>query len=277
MKWRGRQTSSNVEDRRGMGPALIGGGGVGALVIALLVIFLGGDPSDVVQSMPTQSVDANDPEQQEAAQRIGVVLKDTEDVWNQLLPAETGQAYVEPKLVLFSGAVESACGTASSAVGPFYCPLDSSVYIDLSFYQQLAQRFGAPGDFAEAYVVAHEVGHHVQNLLGIAGQVQQMRQQSSQEQGNALQVRMELQADCFAGVWAYHANQMNQILEPGDIDEALNAASAIGDDTMQRRSQGHVVPESFTHGTSAQRSQWFRAGFDSGDVDQCDTFETGAI
>lgn len=276
MKWRGRQGSSNVEDRRGMGPALIGGGGVGALVIALLVIFLGGDPSDVIQSMPAQSVDANDPEQQEAAQRIGVVLKDTEDVWNQLLPAETGRAYVEPKLVLFSGAVESACGTASSAVGPFYCPLDSSVYIDLSFYQQL-ERFGAPGDFAEAYVVAHEVGHHVQNLLGIAGQVQQMRQQSSQEQGNVLQVRMELQADCFAGVWAYHANQMNQILEPGDIDEALNAASAIGDDTLQRRSQGHVVPESFTHGTSAQRSQWFRAGFDSGDVDQCDTFVAGAI
>ncbi|MBW3566052.1 MAG: zinc metallopeptidase [Acidobacteria bacterium] len=277
MRWRGRQTSSNVEDRRGMGPALIGGGGVGALVIALLVIFLGGDPSDVVQSMPTQSVDPNDPEQQEAAQRVGVVLKDTEDVWNQLLPAETGQAYVEPKLVLFSGAVESACGTASSAVGPFYCPLDSNVYIDLSFYQQLEQRFGAPGDFAEAYVVAHEVGHHVQNLLGIAGQVQQMRQQSSQEEGNALQVRMELQADCLAGVWAYHANQMNQILEPGDIEEALNAASAIGDDTLQRRSQGHIVPESFTHGTSAQRSQWFRAGFNSGDVDQCDTFGAGAI
>lgn len=277
MKWRGRQTSSNVEDRRGMGPALIGGGGVGALVIALLVIFLGGDPSDVVQSMPAQSVDPNNPEQQEAAQRIAVVLKDTEDVWNQLLPAETGQAYVEPKLVLFSGAVESACGMANSAVGPFYCPLDSNLYIDLAFYQQLAQRFGAPGDFAEAYVVAHEVGHHVQNLLGIAGQVQQMRQQSSQEEGNALQVRMELQADCLAGVWAYHANQMNQILEPGDIDEALNAASAIGDDTLQRRTQGQVVPESFTHGTSAQRSQWFRTGFQSGDVDRCDTFDTAAL
>ena len=277
MKWRGRAGSSNVEDRRGMGPALIGGGGLGALVIALLVMFMGGDPSDVLQSVPQQNVDPNSPEQQEAAQRVSVVLRDTEDVWNQLLPAETGQAYVEPKLVLFSGAVDSACGMANAAVGPFYCPLDSNLYIDLSFYDQLEQRFGAPGDFAEAYVVAHEVGHHVQNLLGIAGQVQQARQRSSQEAGNALQVRMELQADCLAGVWAYHADRINEILEPGDIDEALNAASAIGDDTLQRRSQGYVVPESFTHGSSQQRSQWFRAGFESGDMNRCDTFDTAGM
>lgn len=274
MRWRGRQGSSNVEDRRGMGPMLIGGGGLGTLVIALLVFFLGGDPSDVIQTAPTtQGEYQGSAEEEELAEMVAVVLRDTEDVWNQVFPAQAGRDYVEPKLVLFTGGVQSACGTASSAMGPFYCPLDSNVYIDLGFYRQLEQQFGAPGDFAQAYVVAHEVGHHIQNQLGIAGQVQAARQRLSQEDGNALQVRMELQADCYAGVWGYHAQQMKNILEPGDVREALGAAAAIGDDTIQRRTQGHIVPESFTHGTSEQRMEWFQRGFQTGQMGQCDTFE----
>ncbi|GAB4239668.1 MAG: neutral zinc metallopeptidase [Methyloligellaceae bacterium] len=202
---------------------------------------------------------------------VAVVLADTEDVWHALF-RQYGQRYQEPKLVLFTGATRSACGTGVAAMGPFYCPLDRKVYVDLSFYRELKSKFGAPGDFAQAYVIAHEVGHHVQTLLGIAEKVQRAKSGMSQRQANALQVRMELQADCLAGVWAKHANRTKGILQPGDIDEALNAASAIGDDRIQRRTQGRVVPDAFTHGTSAQRVRWFRRGFESGDMQRCDTF-----
>ena len=211
------------------------------------------------------------------AQFVRVVLAETEDVWNTLFRQEMGRDYPEPTLVLFSGAVQSACGFAQAAVGPFYCPLDQQVYIDLSFYDDLRRRFGAPGDFAQAYVIAHEVGHHVQNVLGIADEVRGAQQRVSQGEANQLSVRLELQADCFAGVWARQTQQTTGILEPGDIEEALNAAAAIGDDRLQRQSQGTINPESFTHGTSAQRMQWFRQGFESGDPQTCNTFDAAAL
>jgi predicted metalloprotease len=216
------------------------------------------------------------PEEMRLAEFVSVVLADTEDTWDALF-REMGRTYQQPTLVLFSGAVDSACGMASAAVGPFYCPMDQKVYIDLSFYSDLKNRFGAPGDFAQAYVIAHEVGHHVQNLLGIAEKVNSLRSRTSESESNRLSVMMELQADCLAGVWAHHADRARQILETGDIEEALNAASMIGDDRMQRRSGGYVSPDSFTHGSSSQRVRWFRRGLESGSLGQCNTFQADRL
>ncbi len=272
MRWIGRRTSGNVSDRRGLGGgALIGGGGIGAALIGLIIYLLGGDPSQVIGPGSEPQTAEERVAEDSAAQFVSVVLADTEDVWNKLF-REMGGDYKEPTLVLFSGSTSSACGSASSAMGPFYCPLDEQVYIDLSFYRDLKTRFKAPGDFAMAYVVAHEVGHHVQHLLGIAEQVRNQQQRMSETEANALSVRLELQADFFAGVWAHHAQAMHNILEEGDIDEALRAANAIGDDNLQRQSQGFIVPESFTHGTSEQRRFWFRKGYETGDIEQGNTF-----
>jgi predicted metalloprotease len=280
MQWRGRRQSSNVDDQRGRGGT--GGmafkGGLGTLAIVVVIsLILGKNPLSLLQEMQTQSGPATEqttnyqptPEEEELSQFVKVVLADTEDVWNSLL-----QDYREPTLVMFTGGVQSACGTASSATGPFYCSEDEKVYIDLSFYQELQDRFQAPGDFAQAYVIAHEVGHHVQHLMGITDKVHASRDGLSQEEYNKLSVKLELQADFLAGVWAHHAQSMNQMLDPGDIDEALNAASAIGDDRLQMQTQGQVVPDSSTHGTSAQRMRWFKKGFETGDVSQGDTFNT---
>ncbi len=275
MLWRGREGSSNVEDRRGMsGGGMAVGGGIGGLIIYLLYSFLGGNPDNAPIPMPGQQstqgkqYDARKSAADDTlAQFTSVVLHDTEDVWGDLLPN-----YKNPKLVLFSDAVQSACGSASAAVGPFYCPGDEKVYIDLSFFRELKQRFGAPGDFAMAYVVAHEVGHHIQNLLGTSDKVHSLQQRGDKREGNKLSVKLELQADFYAGVWANHAQQMKHILEPGDIDEALSAANAIGDDRLQKEAQGQVVPDAFTHGTSAQRMYWFKKGYQTGDVRQGDTF-----
>ena len=281
MRWQDARRSDNVEDRRGMGGGF-GGGGMrmgglglgGLLVLMLLGWLLGGDPLalldqgpiDTGTSAPAGPPPANDP----AAQQVSAVLADTEDTWTALF-REIGRSYEQPRLVLFDDAVQSACGMNSSAVGPFYCPGDRKVYIDLSFYRELDQRFGAPGDFAQAYVVAHEVGHHVQNLLGIFDRLRSQR--VDQATANALSVRQELQADCFAGVWGHHTGRATGIrLDPGDVEEGLNAAAAIGDDRIQRRSQGRVSPESFTHGSSAQRVEWLRRGLESGRIDSCDTF-----
>lgn len=275
MRW-GSGRSSNIEDRRGMGMGKLAGGGIGTIVIALIAMYFGVDPSVVLNQAnklaPEQQVQTQfSPEEERLKEFMSVVLADTEDVWGTLFN-NGGKTYEQPKLVLFSGAVQSGCGSAQSAMGPFYCPADHKVYLDMSFFNELSQRLGAPGDFAQAYVVAHEVGHHVQNLMGIADKVHSARQSSGEQAANALQVRMELQADCFAGVWAYHANQKRQILEPGDTQEALAAASGVGDDRLQKKSRGYVVPESFTHGTSAQRMHWFTTGMQSGDPAQCDTF-----
>lgn len=281
MKWQSGRRSENVEDRRGMRTAGVGmkTGGLGMVVMVLLALYFGVDPSVVLQNglqqVPVESAGdaaAPAPGQDPLAEFVSVVLGDTEDTWHALFQA-AGQRYEEPRLVLFSDAVQSACGNAQSAMGPFYCPSDRKVYIDLSFYRDLRDRHNAPGDFAQAYVIAHEVGHHVQNLLGIADQVHQRRSQVSAAAANRLQVRMELQADCFAGLWAHHAQRARGILDAGDIEEALNAATAIGDDRLQRQAQGYVVPESFTHGSSAQRVRWFSRGFDSGEFDSCNTFE----
>ena len=279
MQWRGRRTSSNVDDRRGIsGGGIAAGGGIGAIIIYLLYTFLGGgnaDPSQLPQISPSANQRELTPEEKKAdderAEFVKVVLAETEDVWNKIY-AENGQDYPEPTLVLFRDAVASACGSASSASGPFYCPGDSKLYIDLSFYQELQDRLNAPGDFAMAYVVAHEVGHHIQNLNGTAEKVNRLRQQVSETEFNRYSVMMELQADFLAGVWANHTQKMKNILEPGDIDEALNAANAIGDDRLQKESQGRVVPDAFTHGTSAQRMYWFKKGYETGDIRQGDTF-----
>jgi predicted metalloprotease len=268
MLWQGRRQSTNVEDRRGARPLLIGGGVVGVLV-TLVALFLGVDPSGLAPSEPEHA--APNPAQNELASFAGVVLADTEDVWSERF-AQRGQVYREPTLVLFDGAVESACGYNTSAVGPFYCPNDEKLYLDLSFFRELEARHGAPGDFARAYVIAHEIGHHVQKLTGVFDRVAESRGDGRRE-ANRLSVAMELQADCYAGVWAHHAQRMQHILEPGDIEEALGAASAIGDDRLQREAQGYVVPDSFTHGTSQQRSGWFRRGFEQGTIESCDTFE----
>jgi uncharacterized protein len=276
MKWRGRRGSANVQDRRGMGPAAAGGG-IGVVILTLLALFMGADPEDVIQTAGGGGPAATTTAEEDSLARFSsVVLADTEDVWHRIFQEEMGEAYREPQLVLFSGIVRSACGTAQSAMGPFYCPLDESVYIDLSFYHDLREQLGAPGDFAQAYVIAHEVGHHVQTLLGISEQVHRRRQVAGEVEGNELSVRQELQADCFAGVWANRAQEMHAILEPGDVQEALGGASAVGDDRLQQ-SRGEIVPETFTHGTSEQRMRWFMAGFESGRPDRCDTFAQQAL
>ena len=279
MRWQGRAGSGNVEDRRGMGMALPVGGGIGGLVLLLLFSALTGtNPIDIINSSPPASESTgttgsdsleNDPQ----AQFVSVVLKDTEDVWNEVF-RQRGADYQEPRLVLFTDATQSGCGVGQSAMGPFYCPNDQKVYLDLSFFRDLDARFGAPGDFAQAYVVAHEVGHHVQTLTGTSQRVHAMQQQTGQREGNQLSVRLELQADCYAGIWGHYAAQQN-LLDPGDAEEGLRAAAAIGDDRLQRQSQGRVVPESFTHGSSDQRVSWLRRGLDSGRLESCDTFGTG--
>jgi predicted metalloprotease len=260
-----------------MGGRVAIGGGLGGLVILLLTLFFGDgnfSPGDlnVDQGVSSEQTYTPTEEENEQAQFVSVVLKDTEDVWHQLIE-EQGGNYVEPRLVLFTNSTDSGCGYASAATGPFYCPGDSKVYIDLSFYNDLQQRFGAPGDFAMAYVVAHEVGHHVQNLMGTSGELDAQRGRLSEKQMNALSVKLELQADFYAGVWAHHAQKLKNILEPGDIEEALNAANAIGDDRLQKQSQGYVVPDAFTHGTSEQRMYWFKKGFETGDLSQGNTFK----
>jgi len=279
MRWRDGRRSSNIEDRRGAraAPRLLGGG-IGAIVVILLALYFGVDPTPLLRELesvppssggkqPTPADLREDP----LADMVAVVVADTEDVWTRLFELE-GRTYQAPTLVLFSGTTRSACGLGQAAMGPFYCPADQKAYIDLAFYEQLHTRFRAPGDFAQAYVIAHEVGHHVQNLLGISDEVRRLQQELPAAEGNALSVRLELQADCLAGVWALRADEARDILEAGDVEEALNAASAIGDDTLQRQSTGTVVPESFTHGTSEQRQRWFRIGLGSGDPDSCDTF-----
>jgi predicted metalloprotease len=286
MRWEGNRQSSNVEDMRsgggGGGGFGIGGGaiGIGTIVIALvggallgvnpltlLSIMTGGGGAPPAQTAPAPAPPANDP----MAQFVSTVLADTEDVWTELF-RQGGATYQQPKLVLFRGAVRTACGAGQAAMGPFYCPADQKVYIDLSFYDTLKNRLGAPGDFAQAYVIAHEVGHHVQHTLGITDKVEQARARSSQAEGNAMSVRLELQADCFAGVWAHHAQRSRQILEQGDIEEAMNAAQKIGDDALQQSAGRAVVPDSFTHGSSEQRQRWFTTGIQSGTVKSCDTF-----
>ncbi len=282
MNWKGRRQSENIDDRRGIsGGGMVAGGGIGTVIIVLVVMFLGGDPKQVLQgaSRGGGPVEKRELTKEEVAARefISVVLADTEDVWQSVFKNELRKTYQEPKLVLFSGKVESACGFADAAVGPFYCPGDGQVYIDLSFYDTLRERFGAAGDFAQAYVVAHEVGHHVQNILGISDKVHEAQGRVSKEEYNQLSVRLELQADYFAGLWAHHAQKMKNVLDRGDLDEALNAAAAIGDDALQKQAQGYVVPESFTHGTSEQRKRWFMKGWDSGKVSEGDTFRASRL
>lgn len=273
MRWEGREGSKNVEDRRGSGGSrAVGGIGIGVIVIAIIVQLLGGDGCAVIQQAAVNQPQTQQAPQQTSAEEealakfVTVVLKDTEDVWNKVFPEQLGKRYQEPNLVLFSGQVSSACGHASAATGPFYCPGDHKLYIDLSFYQQLKNQFKAPGDFAMAYVVAHEAGHHVQNLLGFTNYVHQQKRRVSEKQYNQLSVRLELMADYLAGVWAHHAHDMNNILEEGDLEEAMRAAHAIGDDNIQKKSRGYVVPDSFTHGTSEQRMRWFKKGLETGDA-----------
>lgn len=281
MRTEDQRRSTNIEDRRGSRfPGGKGGLGLGGIVIVLIATYFGIDPKLALQtanqlqgaSPATPSGPVTESASEAAARDlVSVVLADTEDTWKAVF-ASAGSRYKEPTLVLFREATPTACGTGQAAMGPFYCSADEKVYIDLSFYDELHKRFQAPGDFAEAYVIAHEVGHHVQHLLGISGKVQKARQQAGEREGNALSVRLELQADCLAGVWAHHAQRSRHLLESGDLEEALTAASAIGDDTLQKNAQGYAVPDSFTHGTSAQRVQWFRTGMDSGDLNACDTF-----
>jgi predicted metalloprotease len=288
MKWEGNRESDNVEDRRDAGGGGGGGGfggrgiGIGSIAIALVAsYFLGVNPMTVLGLLSggstapqTQSAPAHKPPADDhMAKFVATVLGDTEDVWKEVF-AQGGATYKEPKLVLFRGATATACGQGQAAMGPFYCPGDQKVYIDLGFYETLKTRLGAPGDFAQAYVIAHEVGHHVQNLLGISAKMDQMRGRVSEVEYNALSVRLELQADCFAGVWANHAQAARQLLEQGDVEEAMNAAAKIGDDALQRSSGHSVVPESFTHGSSAQRQRWFDTGLKNGSIKRCDTFST---
>jgi len=284
MRWIGGRESSNVDDRRGIGAGGIAvGGGILGVIVVILQLLLGGGGGDGGQvpqiQIPGQTQELTPEEKaadDERAKFVRVVLAYTEDVWNQLF-TEQGSQYREPTLVLFRGSVQSACGMASSASGPFYCPGDQELYIDLSFYQELEQRFQAPGDFAMAYVIAHEVGHHIQKLVGTSDKMDRLRQQLSREEYNKYSVMLELQADFLAGVWAHHAQKMMNILEAGDIDEALNAANAIGDDRLQKETQGYIVPESFTHGTSQQRIFWFKKGFQTGDMRQGDTFNDPSL
>lgn len=275
MLWKGRRQSSNVEDRRGHAPKAVVGGGIGTIIVVLAIYLLGGDPIQLLNNMQLEKSTTTAPyqgtaEENELAQFVSVVLAETEDVWTEVFRKD-GLSYSFPKLVLYSGSVQSACGFSGAATGPFYCPGDYKVYIDLSFYDELQQRFQAPGDFAMAYVIAHEVGHHVQKLLGIMDKVMSLRSRLSDEEFNHYLVRLELQADYLAGVWAHYVRRMN-LLDEGDLDEALNAASAVGDDRIQKSMQGYVVPESFTHGTSEQRKRWFYKGFRSGNLSEGDTF-----
>jgi len=279
MRWRNRRQSTNIEDRRRRPMARkVAGGSLGTIILVLVGLYFGIDPGVILQSTGTLAPPSEtshaplSPEEKELGEFVSVVLADTEDTWHAIF-RQAGSQYREPKLVLFSGAVESACGYAQSATGPFYCPADEKVYIDLSFFEDLQNRFGAPGDFAQAYVIAHEIGHHVQTLTGISGKVHAAKRQLSERDANALSVRQELQADCFAGIWAYHADRTRQLLETGDIAEALNAANAIGDDRLQMQSRGRVVPDSFTHGTSAQRIEWFKRGLATGGLSSCNTFQ----
>ncbi len=285
MRWQVGRRSSNVEDRRGMsGRGVAGIGGVGIILIALIALMTGTDPRELLDGLtptgemagPTVSSVEFSAAEQQLADFSSVVLADTEDTWRVLFE-RMGEVYEEPTLVLYSGAVQSACGFARSAVGPFYCPGDRKVYLDLSFFGDMRSQLGAPGDFAQAYVIAHEIGHHVQRLLGIMDQVDSARRGMSEAEANELSVRLELQADFLAGVWAHHAQQARQILEAGDIEEALNAASRIGDDRLQMEAQGYVVPDAFTHGTSEQRARWFLRGYETGDISQGDTFGASAL
>lgn len=280
MRWKGRKQSTNVEDRRGISAKGAAGGGIGAIVIVIVVLLLGGDPTSLIQNIqldnPGTTTNYVETERdKELAQFVSVVLAETENVWHEIFRKE-GANYREPKLVLFSGRVESACGIAGSATGPFYCPADEKLYIDLSFYDDLSKKLGAPGDFAMAYVIAHEVGHHIQKLTGTIDKVHSLRSRLSEKEYNQYSVRLELQADFYAGVWAHYTHRLD-LLEEGDLDEALNAASAVGDDRIQKQSQGYVVPDSFTHGTSEQRKRWFYKGFTTGDIKQGDTFNTTNI
>lgn len=272
MRWQGQRESANVEDRRGMPvKGLVGGGGVVTLIIVLIAVFTGRDPTPLLEQMNPQMSGGHaqpDPREEPLRKFVAVVLADTEDVWGDLFQKEFNKPYEQPKLVLFTGQVQSACGFASAAVGPFYCPGDHKAYLDLGFFQEMKDKFRAPGDFAMAYVIAHEIGHHVQNLLGVSDKVHAQRERAGQAEGNRLSVRLELQADFLAGAWAYHAQRTRNILESGDLEEALRAANAIGDDTLQRQARGAVVPDSFTHGTSEQRVRWFRRGIQTGDISQ---------
>lgn len=275
MKWKGRMGSGNIEDRRGMSRrGMVAGGGIGTIIMVILVLLFGGDPSQLLNmgggDTQTEQVTTT-PEEDEMAQFVSVVLKDTETVWGKIFE-ESGSSYRQPTLVLFRDQVESACGMASSASGPFYCPSDQKLYVDLSFMDQLRTRLGAQGDFAVAYVIAHEVGHHVQNMLGILSKADSQKSQVNERRANEISVKVELQADFLAGMWAHYAGEMLNTLEAGDIDEALNAAAAVGDDVLQRKYQGRVVPDSFTHGSAEQRKQWFRRGWQTGDFKQGDTF-----
>ena len=287
VRWQSGRRSKNVVDRQGSGRGRsIAGGGIGTIVLILVALYFGVDPSFLIDGMREASVPAsrsesgsrpgdlaNDP----MVDMISVVIADTEEVWSQIF-SDLGRRYEEPRLIIFDGTTPSACGLGQAAMGPFYCPADKNAYIDLSFYRDLQQRFDAPGDFAQAYVIAHEIGHHVQNLLGISDEVHRIRRQSGEVESNQLSVRLELQADCFAGVWANRtARGTNIVLERGDIEEALKAASAIGDDRLQKQSTGRVAPDSFTHGSSAQRVKWFRTGFENGSPDGCDTFSANSI
>ena len=276
MKWTGRRQSGNVEDRRGMRPGRMAvGGGLGTIVILIIAALFGADPRDIINNAPVQQTQENvpvDPAQEPMKQFVSVVLADTEEIWAQIFAQQNAQ-YQKPWVVLYSEAVESACGFATAASGPFYCPPDQKVYMDLTFFDELKSRFNASGDFAVAYVVAHEIGHHVQNMMGLTDQVHSMQGQVSQEEYNQMSVRLELQADFLAGVWAHHAQNRLKIIEPGDIEEALGAAAAVGDDRIQKQTRGTVVPDAFTHGTSAQRVTWFKRGFQTGDLSQGNTFD----
>jgi len=276
MLWQGQRESENVEDARGSGGGrLVLGGGIGTVIVVVLYLLLGGDPQALFNSqqaqLPQSAQFDNQAPRDEASKFVAVVLADTEDAWNEVF-RQMGREYEEPRLVLFTDLIQSGCGFASGATGPFYCPRDRRVYIDLGFFRQLQERLGAGGDFAEAYVIAHEVGHHVQKLLGITDRVDAARRRVSESEYNRLSVRLELQADFLAGVWARYADRIKHVVEAGDIEEAIRAASAVGDDRLQSRSRGYVVPDSFTHGTSEQRVRWFRRGYETGDLRQGDTF-----
>ena len=288
MDFRNGRESRNVEDRRGQGGRRLGGGGkigIGTIVLALIAMYFGIDPSVVLNTSEmvappaiesTQSGPPRSPAEDEMARFVSMVLADTEDTWGPIFKAG-GAQYREPGMVLYTGATRSACGVGQAEMGPFYCPADGKVYLDLAFFDELGQRYGAQGDFAQAYVIAHEVGHHVQNLLGISDKVQQARQRVSEREANLLSVRLELQADCLSGVWANHAHRSRQVLEAGDVEEGLAAASAVGDDRMQKQARGFAVPDSFTHGSAAQRVRWFRQGLESGELRACDTFSAPTL